>query len=335
VVAVCEGLGPVAERAFLAGKAADHRSGAVAPDTVVWAERSRRALHALGRPARGLATGRVNTPGAWIATAADAPEVSLPSEDREFTAIRLPDGEPLVVADAWIFDIDHWSRLLWANLLALGPFLWAELVGGAAGLAWGALRAGSTRPERVAAVLTRRGRGVSVHPSAVVEGCWLGEGARVGAGAVVRGAVLGDGAVVEELALVEGAVVAAGARVQRQAMVKFSVIEADAAVAGTLQLGVVGTGAKVKHGAVLMDQPLGQRARVLRQGRWEDARGGMLGCCVGPGAVVGQGVRVAPGRAIPAGLTVLGDPGHVLRSVRVPEGCARAFVRDGALVPSG
>ena len=62
----------------------------------------------------------------------------------------------------------------------------------------------------------------------------------IGANAVVRGCVLRDGARVEELAVVEGAVLSEGAVVQRQGMVKYAVLSEDAAVAGVVQLGVLG-----------------------------------------------------------------------------------------------
>lgn len=270
------------------------------------------------------------------ARVAAAAVVLVDAEERSFDAPGFPGG-PLRVADAWVLPVAHWTQLLWANLLALGPFLWGALVGtgvtAASRLAWAAVTTGSTRPENLAAVLTRRGRGARVHRTAVVEGSILGEGASVGAGSVVRGCVLGPGAVVEELAIVEGVVMGAGARIQRMALAKFGVIEEHAAHAGILQLAVVGRGAQVKHGATLMDMALGQSVSVRVGGGLRAAPHGICGVCVGDGAVVGSGVRVAPGRAIPPNLTVMVDPWSVLRIVEAPVGCTRAVVRDGALEP--
>jgi hypothetical protein len=117
-------------------------------------------------------------------------------------AVELP------ISDRLVLPTRHWVQLLWANLLSLGPFLWRGLVGrsfiSAGGrLTWAVVRAGSLNPRRVGAKLGRKGRGCTIHPSATVEGCWLGDDVDIGAGAVVRGAVLADGAVVEDLALVE------------------------------------------------------------------------------------------------------------------------------------
>lgn len=263
---------------------------------------------------------------------------AVDAEERAFEGFPLPGGR-LVVADAYVLPARHWVQLLWANLLALGPFLWGALVGrgaaGAARLAWAAARAGSRRPEAVAAMLTRRGAGTRVHRSATVEACWLGDGAQVGAGAVVRGAILGPGAVVEEQAVVEGAVLGPGARVQRLAMAKYSVLETGSCLGGIVQLGVLGPRAQVKHGATLMDLSFGQDVRVRRGAELVPAPHGLVGVCVDTGAVLASGVRVAPGRVIPAGLVVLPDPDDVLRRVDPPGGARRVIVRRGGLEPLG
>ena len=70
-----------------------------------------------------------------------------------------------------------------------------------------------------------------IHPTAVVEGCWLGDDVDIGANAVVRASVLADGAAVEELAMVEGCVFGPGARAQRHAMVKYAGLRSARSVA--------------------------------------------------------------------------------------------------------
>jgi len=339
-----EGLGPFAERTFLGGTLADFTGAGrvvVSPNTIV-GEPAILAALALAKArgdVRAAPDGAVCTPGVWLFASRDGtatPERIAAARAAEFDALEreLPNvaGQPLRVADAWAYRVDHWSDLLWANLLTLGPTLWARLASPWA-VGWAALRAGSVKPELVAGGLVERGADSFVHPHATVEFSVLGKGARVGAGAVVRGCFLQDGAVVEELAMVEGCVLGRGARIQRQAMAKYSVIEAAAAHAGTVQLGVIGAGAQVRHGAALFDQSLGAPVRVRRAGALVEAPRGMIGVCVGPGALLGQGVRVAAGRAIPAGLTVLPDPGGVLAAVEVPAGTTRAHVRGGRLEP--
>ena len=283
-----------------------------------------------GLEAAGVEAGRV----------AAAPTRIIELDEVELPGFNLPDG-PLRVVDSWALPVGHWAQLLWANLLGLGPALWQGLgagVGGATRLAWAALCSGSVEPYRLASRVNAIGRGSRIHPNATVEGCIVGAGASVGAGAVVRGCILGAGARVEELALVEGSVLGENTCVQRLAMVKFSLMESGACAAGIHQLAVLGARAIVKHGAVLMDQTLGQSeagagVRVRVGGALRPAPHGMLGVCVGPEAVIGSGVRVAAGRAIPAGLTIVLDAAAVVTHVDLPAGTRLARAAGGGLHP--
>ncbi|MFZ5476986.1 MAG: hypothetical protein ACOZNI_09455 [Myxococcota bacterium] len=340
----CEGLaGEVDARVFLDGtvaswRARSARDGVTAAPGVVWSPAAAEAVARLSEPATGVPSLTTGGPvAAWLGEPpgldwrGGGARVAIDPKERAIPGFELPSG-PVAVADAWVFPATHWVQLLWANLLALGPFLWGELASPGR-LAWGVLRSGSIRPEDVAARVNRLGAGARVHRSAVVEGCVLGRGARVGAGAVVRGAVLGDDAIVEELALVEGCVLGRGARVQRMGFAKFSVLEDGAAHAGAMQLGVLGRGAQVKHGAALMDMAFGQSARVMAAGSLRPAPHGLCGVCVGDGAVVAQGVRIAPGRAVPPGVEIHADPDQIVRFVDLPPGTARAVARGGRLEP--
>ncbi len=353
----CEGLGPLAERAFLDGTVSSWRSslathlrtdaagldGVLAPSllaSTVALEDARR-LGARVESRWAMATTLAALTGTPLVIdgthsgTGGGPPVDLPPRARALPGVRIPGTDVQVeVADAWVLPVGHAVQLLWANLLALGPFLWGRLVGSGPlavlRLAGGALRAGSLQPEDVAARLNVLGAGARVHRTATVEGCVLGRNARVGAGAVVRGCVLGDDAVVEELALVEGSVLGAGARIQRMALCKFSVIEGGAAHAGIVQLGIVGAGAQVKHGATLMDMALGGASVRVRVGtELRDAPFGLCGVIVGPGTVVGSGVRVAPGRILPPGVEIIADPDTVLRTVALAPDVRRAHVQAG------
>lgn len=343
-----EGLGPLSERTFLNGLAnAYFPTGGMVDEGGVLVSQLAAAkiaglVSARGGDLRVSPEGIVCTPGVSILAlfgggvfsperAAAAAKASFDPQERDVGQVA---GVPLRVADAWVFGITHWSDLLWANMLAMGPFLWSRLGANPARLGWAALRAGSFKPERVAGGLVDRGRDCFVHPHATVEFSVLGDGVRVGAGAVVRGCILGDGAAVEELAMVEACVLGAGARIQRQAMAKFSVIEEGAAHAGVVQLGVLGRGSEVRQGAVLFDQSLGQGVQIRRNGVLEPAPHGMVGVCVGVGTILGQGVRVAAGRAIPGGLTVLPNPEMIVVRSEVPQGCTRVRVANGALEPA-
>ncbi|MFH1467256.1 MAG: hypothetical protein ABIO70_22930 [Pseudomonadota bacterium] len=275
------------------------------------------------------------------ATLDGLPEVELPTQERllDMPVHRTQFGADLIqvpVSDQLLFPVDHWLQLLWANLLGLGPFLWRELVGRTVpqvvfNIAWAWLGCWSANPYRIAAQLRKRGRGCRIHPSAVVEGCWLGDAVEIGANAVVRGCVLGDGARVEELAVVDFSVLGRQAFVQRQAMVRFSVLERGGACAGQMQLGVLGADAALKHGATLMDINFAQGVRVRAAGALHPAPLGIAGVCVGPRAIVGSGLKVAAGRAVPPDLVVLPPAASIL--ARIPEPCekGRYQVVDGTL----
>ena len=253
----------------------------------------------------------------------------LSEEHHGASAVELPISDRLVMP-TW-----HWLQLIWANLLGLGPFLWRGLMGRNIvevlfrGI-WAVLRARSLRPQKIGAKLGRRGKRCRIHPSAVVEGCWLEDDVEIGANAVVRGCVIGHGVVIEDLAMVEFSVLDAGARVQRQAMVKFSTLSRGAAVGGLMQLGVLDRHAALKRTGVLMDVSFGQGVGVVvDQGRYP-APLAMAGCCVGERSTVGAGVQVAAGRSIPGGVTIVAGAASTV--TRIPEGIeGLTKVADGSL----
>ncbi len=240
------------------------------------------------------------------------------------------------LSDHLIFPMGHWMQVLWANLLGLGPFLWRELAGASLPVAFlrlglAVVRARSIHPYRVMAKLNKRGKACRIHPSAVVEGSWLGEGVEVGANAVVRGSLLADGVRVEDNAIVEFSILGPGSVVQRLAMAKFSVLGTRSACAGMLQLGVLGTDSSLKYGATFMDMALGQAVRVKAAGRLFPAPLGIGGVCLGPGAVVGTGVQIAPGRAVPRDLVIVSNPSLVLSRIPTDPSPGTYTVVDGRL----
>ena len=253
----------------------------------------------------------------------------LSEEHHGASAVELPISDRLVMP-TW-----HWLQLVWANLLGLGPFLWRGLMGRNIievlfrGV-FAVIRAGSLKPQKIGAKLGRRGKRCRIHPTAVVEGCWLEDDVEIGANAVVRGCVVGHGVIIEDLAMVEFSILDAGARVQRQAMVKFSTLGRGAAVGGLMQLGTLDRYAALKRTAVLMDVSFGQGVSVVVDDGREPAPLAMAGCCVGERSTVGAGVQVAAGRSVPSGVTVVAGPSSTV--TRIPEGTEGLVrVNDGTL----
>ena len=154
-----------------------------------------------------------------------------------------------------------------------------------------------------------------IHPTAVVEASWIGDNVIIGANAVVRGSVLADNVRIEDLALVECSILDAGAVVQRQAMVKFSILRMKSSVAGVMQLGVMDTSSSLKRGGCSWICILEKKTQVIVDGELQDAPIGLAGCFVGKNTQVGLGVRVAPGRMLPADLIVTADVSGVLQKI--------------------
>ena len=266
----------------------------------------------------------------------EAKDIIIPSKERVFPmpVSKAQFGADILqipLSDFVVVPTRHWLQLLWCNLMGLAPFLWRELVGRKPVTAmWNLFKAFVRKPTFKFPVLFtalgRKGKGCQIHPSAVVEGSWLGEGVRIGANAVVRGCVLAEGAVVEDLALVEFSVLGEKALVQRQAMVKFSVLAARSAAAGVMQLGVLDQDAMLKRGAYLMDMRLGESAKIKVDGELRKAPLGLAGCCVGARTIVGLGVRVAAGRYIPPDLHIVAAPEQTL--IKIPERFANRAKQD-------
>ena len=257
--------------------------------------------------------------------------IDVPKEQFGVDMITIP------LTDYVVLPTLHWLQLLWANFIGLGPFLWRELGGRNAGwIAWRAIQASirtrSVRPHKLIAGVRRIGKKCQIHPSAVVEACWIGDNVKIGANAVVRGCVIADDVRIEDLAMVEYSFLDCRAVVQRQAMVKFSVLCMRSAVAGVIQLSVMDRASSLKRGAYLLDMSFGEKkSQVTVDGVLHDAPLGFVGCCVGACTHIGLGVRVAPGRTLPPNLQITSDPEVLLR--RVPKQIEGAvFVRAGTLM---
>jgi hypothetical protein len=81
-----------------------------------------------------------------------------------------------------------------------------------------------------------------------------------------------------------------------------------------------------------MDMALSQGVQVRMGGALVPAPLGLAGVCLGEGSVVGAGVQIAPGRAIPADLKIIPGPHSTLS--RIPEEATGVMVvKDGSLEP--
>ena len=241
--------------------------------------------------------------------------------------------------------VTHWLHLLRANQLALLAHGHDLLHTRPSRLLGAVLRARSIDKHKVMARLTERGPRCDIHPTAVVEASVLAADVRIGAHAVVRHSHLSAGAVVGDQANVTSSVLGPGASVGRMGMLQSCVLM-EGANTGHFghQLGIIGRDTFIGGEVILADfTPAGgptASARVTTASgpdgapRLEDAGTALLGCAVGHRARLMAGLYVAPGRAIPNDLTVIGPQSDVLR--RLPSAEELAGAPDDAVwAPDG
>lgn len=251
---------------------------------------------------------------------------------------------PVLTGVRMAHRLRHWSHLLRVNLLALAARAEearAEWEGsgffGKLGMAWPVLRrAGWPAPRRIARALAPWGRGVEVHPTAIVEASELGDGVKVGPFAIVRGCVVGAGARIDEYASAQVSVVGPRARLGRGAMLNLCVMMEGSFVSSGngYQVCVFGRDSFVAVSATMLDLSFGATVRADDEGRRVDTGDHFLGGAIGHRARVGAGVRIGYGVAIPNDLLVVAPPAELVR--HVPEGLSGTVtVADGVLVPAG
>lgn len=231
---------------------------------------------------------------------------------------------PVKVGEAVMHTISHWSHLLRANQLALGALGEAARAGfeakgplrRAAEVLRVLIAAGGADPAKVAAALTQRGAGCTIHPTASVEACLLGDGVEIGAYSLVRGCVLGAGAKVEEHATVLSSVLGERAHVGRYGFSHLNVLmpEARLSAGGGYQASVFGPACFLAWGATALDMSFGREVMVEHAGALQPSGHHLLGVAVGPRAVVGNNVRLQHGMSVPADAVLVGPATDLLRS---------------------
>ena len=177
------------------------------------------------------------------------------------------------------------------------------------------VRARSTSQHAVGSALNVVADGADVHPSATVEASIIGPDCVIGPQAVVRACVLGRGVVVDEHATMLSSVAQDHVRVGPYGHLRYSVAMRHARISSGagFQLCIFGEHSFVAWGASALDLSFGRTIRVdLGEGP-QDTGHHLLGCAVGHRAVVGQGVRLAPGAMVPSEATLFAPPADVYR----------------------
>jgi acetyltransferase-like isoleucine patch superfamily enzyme len=258
------------------------------------------------------------------------------------TLLGVPSGQmewPLT--STVVMRLRHWVHVLRASHVAPQVWLLEHALRDPLRSAWRAVL--GWRPTAAAreAAWKRRfvfaGRRCQIHPSAIIEGSVIGDDVVIGPGAVVLHSVIGSGSRLEQRTHVSQCTLGRRTFMSLNSSMQACVTFDDAdACANNLQACVVGARAGLTSFARALDTTLfddgrpGAPVQVL-DGAVRRAVGELpCGACFGPDSYVGAGATIAAGRAIGAGVRIVGE-GLVTRIATSGPGTFR--VVDGGLVP--
>jgi NDP-sugar pyrophosphorylase family protein len=151
----------------------------------------------------------------------------------------------------------------------------------------------------------RIGANCSIHPTAYLEGCEVGDGAQIGAYAVLRYSTLGRGVRIADTVNMFRSVVGENTQICEQHRVIMSVIYPECfLISGALQFSIMGYASGI-FAAWITDARMDQQTlKTVVDGKIVDSGLYYLGCIMGHNAKVTAGVVTAPGRVIPNGAEI-------------------------------
>lgn len=180
------------------------------------------------------------------------------------------------------------------------------------------------------------GKRASIHPTATVEACVLGDDVTVGAYAYLRNSVVGDGCVIEQRAHLNGCALGPRTFVSLNSSLSACVTFGDTdACANGVQACVIGPRCALTSFARPQDLTPGGPVKVDDNGTLREAGELPCGAAFGPDVFVGADVAIAAGRAIPRGVKLVGEPGRVLARVKADAAPGWYAVSEGGLRPLG
>lgn len=232
-----------------------------------------------------------------------------------------------------IIEIHHWIHLLAANRAAGAMTERRISIWRGAWRLLGALfKARSLNKWRLLGKLNNIGKRCDIHPTALIEGSCLGDGVTVGPFARVMFSNVADRAVVMAGAQVEMSVIGQAAVVCQQCVVRASVLYPEAVASMTaIQQSILGNRVVTAVGSVPMDLNFKADVRVELDGKLYSSETRVLGCAIGHRCVIGSGVWIASGRAIPSDTFLIRDPNNVLQRPGAESPRDIVTIREGHL----
>ena len=284
----------------------------------------------------------------WVlpAGATEDDAIPLPVVFKE-KVLKLTVPKQITGVEEWVhpvttsvcMHIRHWLHVLQANLLSI-QIRWVDHVVThpfwTAGVLLRALIPGRGRIHwRIGRRANRFGKNVDIHPTALVEGSFVGDGVRIGPQALVRGSIIGAGSTLQERVNVTFSVIGAGSFVSKHSIVYACAAfeEAELCMKG-MQMCLVGRRAALTARASPIDVVPGRKIRVKDGNAYPEIDVPLLGSCYGHDTFIGADVFIGPGRAIPNGIRVGPQPSRVLGLIGDDVEPGRPYVvSEGALKP--
>lgn len=230
-------------------------------------------------------------------------------------------------------QLSHWVHLLWLNHLL--PWLRLHEYWQDRGTLTRAWHGRGRNPHRREARLNVIGPGCSIHPTARVEGSWLGRGVKLGPFAYVRESILGDGVEVADHSKFTRCVVGAGCHTLNDSLFVSCTFYPDSTLASfLLRNSVIGRRVFLTSGVMFWDEPI-QGTVTVRHGDTEvDTSRYLLGGCAGHECLLGTRAIFLPGRAVPNQTIIVMRPEEGV--VKLPEQASPGqphIYHQGRIVP--
>lgn len=162
--------------------------------------------------------------------------------------------------------------------------------------------------------LNKIGKNCLIHPSAIIEGCVIGDNVKIGANCVVRLSTLGSNTTLEENVTLTYSILGPGCYIANGNVVNFCMCYENVfLIHGPYQFSLYGKNVGVMA-VINCDFRLDQKSiKFMSSKGLIDSKQGLLGICYGHNTVVGGGNIIAPGRIVPNNLKIA-PPANIIIS---------------------
>ncbi|MCP4745639.1 MAG: hypothetical protein GY874_05780 [Desulfobacteraceae bacterium] len=149
-------------------------------------------------------------------------------------------------------------------------------------------------------MINKIGKKCKIHPTAIVEGCIIGDNVIIGANAVVRLSYIGDGSIVEDHCTILYSVLGSNTCISHNNLIVATMCYEEVyLIHGPYQFSIYGKNAAV-FATINCDFRLDQKTmRIMTQHGLMDSGQQFMGIAVGHKSKIGGGNIIAPGRIVP------------------------------------